>query len=132
MAENLNDINNDLNTPDDSILVPRKEWKRFFTYKWVVANIPYFLFLGVLAVVYIYNGHTADKLIRKINKTEKAVKELEYEYKSVKSEVIYRSKASELVKAVEPLGLKESKEPPLVLGISSTKKLSDTTVADGN
>jgi archaellum component FlaC len=65
--------------------------------------------------LYIYNGHYADKIIRKINVTEKRIKELEYEYKTVKSEVIFRSKSSELVKAVEPLGLKELVEPPVLL-----------------
>jgi hypothetical protein len=66
-------------------------------------------------VLYIYNGHYADKLMRKMVASEKNIKELEYEYKSIKSEVIFRSKASELVKAVEPMGLKEPKEPPVLL-----------------
>ena len=100
----------------------KTDWKKFFSYKWVVKNIPFFLFLSVLAVLYIYNGHHADKLIRKINVSEKNIKELEYEYKSIKSEVIFRSKASELAKAVEPLGLKEAKDPPVVLQDSLTKK----------
>jgi hypothetical protein len=93
----------------------RMEWKRLLNYKWVAQNIPFFLFLAVLAVLYIYNGHHADKLTRKISTTEKHIKELEYEYKTIKSEVIFRSKASELVKAVEPLGLKELTQPPVVL-----------------
>ena len=78
-------------------------------------NIPFFLFLAFLAVLYIYNGHLADKLTRKIGVTEKHIKELQYEYKTVKSEVIFRSKASELVRAVEPLGLRELTEAPVVL-----------------
>jgi hypothetical protein len=53
--------------------------------------------------------------MKKIAISEKNIKELEYEYKTIKADVIYRSKASELVKAVEPLGLKESKLPPVVL-----------------
>ena len=73
------------------------------------------MFLAVLAVVYIYNGHLADKTIRKINQTAKEVKELKYEYISVKSKVMYQSKQSELIKAVEPLGLKELVESPVVL-----------------
>jgi len=93
----------------------RKEWKRLLNYKWVVRNIPFFLFLAVLAVLYIYNGHHADKLTRKISATEKHIKELEYEYKTIKSEVIFRSKGSEMVKAVEPLGLKELTSPPVLL-----------------
>jgi hypothetical protein len=91
------------------------DWKRLFNYKWVVKNIPFFLFLAFLAVLYIYNGHLADKLTRKSAVTEKHIKELQYEYKTVKSEVIFRSKASELVRAVEPLGLKELDKPPVVL-----------------
>lgn len=91
------------------------DWKRFFHYRFIVKNIPFFLFLAALAVLYIYNGHYADKLIRKIATSEKNIKELEYEYKSVKSEVIFRSKASELVKAVEPLGLRELSKPPIEL-----------------
>ena len=90
-------------------------WKRFLNHKWVVQNIPFFLFLAVLAVLYIYNGHHADKLTRKISTTEKHIKELEYEYKTIKSEVIFRSKASELIKAVEPLGLKELTTAPVLL-----------------
>ena len=91
------------------------DWRNFFNYQWVVKNIPFFLFLSTLAVLYIYNGHYADKLTRKISVTEKHIKELEYEYKTLKSEVIFRSKASELVKAVEPLGLKELITPPVLL-----------------
>jgi len=98
------------------------DWKSFISYKWVVRNIPFFLFLAALAVLYIYNGHYADKLTRKIGVTEKHIKELEYQYKTIKSEVIFRSKASELVKAVEPMGLKELTEAPELLAPEPNKK----------
>lgn len=94
-------------------------WKRWLNYQSLVHQVPFFLFLAVLAVVYIYNGHYADKTIRNINKTAKEVKELQWEYKTVKSEVMYKSKQSELAKAVEPLGLKELTEPPAVLAPSN-------------
>lgn len=90
-------------------------WKKWLNYQSVVKQIPFFLFLTLLAVVYIYNGHKADKTIRNINRTAKEVKELQYEYKTIKSEVMFRSKQSELAKAVEPLGLKEMTESPAVL-----------------
>ena len=94
------------------------DWKKLISYKWVVRNIPFFLFLTALSVLYIYNGHYTDKLILKISTTEKKIKELEYEYKTIKSDVIFRSKASELIKVVEPLGLKELTEPPVLLEAS--------------
>lgn len=99
----------------------KMDWKKYISHKWVVRNIPFFLFLTVLAVLYIYNGHYTDKLVLKINTTEKEIKELEYEYKTVKSDVIFRSKASELIKAVEPLGLKELTTPPVLLGEQEKK-----------
>ncbi|MEO6548118.1 MAG: FtsL-like putative cell division protein [Ferruginibacter sp.] len=98
------------------------DWKKFLGHRWVVKNIPFFLFLSVLAVLYIYNGHHADKLTRKISATEKHIKELEYEYKTIKSEVIFRSKASELIKAVEPLGLKELTAAPVLLTSASSNQ----------
>jgi hypothetical protein len=107
--------------------VPKAEWKQVFNYNRIVKNIPFFLFLAALAILYIYNGHHADKLVRKIAVTEKNIKELEYEYKTVKSDLIFRSKASELIRAVEPLGLRESKLPPMLLGDTVIKKLIDNT-----
>ena len=93
----------------------RLDWKRWLNYRSIVKQMPFFLFLAVLAVLYIYNGHYADKTVRNINKTAKEVKELQYEYKTVKGEVMFRSKQSELVKAVEPMGLKELTVAPIVL-----------------
>lgn len=90
-------------------------WKRLLNYQSIVKQVPFFLFLALLAVIYIYNGHYADKTIRNINQTAKEVKELQYEYKTVKSEVMFRSKQSELARAVEPLGLKELMIAPVVL-----------------
>lgn len=99
----------------------KPEWRRLISHQWIVKNIPFFLFIAALAILYIYNGHHADKLMRSIAKTEKNIKELEYEYKTIKADVIFRSKASELIKAVEPLGLKEPKMPPGMLAADNTK-----------
>jgi hypothetical protein len=93
----------------------KSKWRRRFNYQWIVKNTPFFLFLSLLAVLYIFNGHYSDKTIKDINKTSREVKELQYEYKTLKSEVMFRSKQSELAHAVEPLGLKELTVPPMVL-----------------
>jgi hypothetical protein len=107
--------NRENGTPASATGGKRRRWKQVLNYASVVKQMPFFLFLAGLAVVYIYNGHAADRLNRDIAKTEKELKELEYEYKTVKGEVLFRSKQSELVKAVEPLGLKEMGEAPVVL-----------------
>ncbi len=90
-------------------------WKRWLNYQSVVRQVPFFLFLALLAVVYIYNGHYADKTARNIDKTAREVRELQHEYKTVKGKVMGLSKRSEMVKAVKEYGLKEPAESPVVL-----------------
>lgn len=113
MSQNL------LKNYKDKVFNPKMDWKKWLYYRWIVKNIPFFLFIALLTVLYIANGHFADKNIRKINATVKHIKEMEYEFKTVKRDVIFRSKESELVKAVEPLGLKELKAPPMKIGDST-------------
>jgi len=94
-------------------------WKRLLNYKAIVQQIPFFLFLALLAVIYIYNGHLADKTIRETAKTANELKELQFEYKDVQGDVLKRSKQSELIEAVQPLGLKELNDAPVILVDSS-------------
>jgi hypothetical protein len=82
---------------------------------WLVRNMRFILFLALLAILYIANGHYGDKTIRQINKLSREVKELKYEHTMLKADVMFRSKESELVKAVTPLGLKTPEEPPVRL-----------------
>jgi cell division protein FtsL len=96
--------------------------KGLIRYQWMVRHLPFFLFLALLAVIYIFNGHYADRIVRDIGKTGKELQEMQYEYKSLKSEVMFRSKQSELAKAVEPFGLKPLSSPPLVLSDTLSMK----------
>ena len=97
--------------------IPKNKLKKrsWFNYHWLVKNLQFFLFLAVLAVLYIYNGHYSDKTVRSINKVSKELKELQYEYKTLKGELMLKSKQSELAKAVEGYGLKELTMPPIVI-----------------
>jgi len=78
----------------------------------VTGNIAYFLFLTGIAMTYIWNSHYAEKTRRKINTTKKEIKGLRWNYVSAKSELMHRSKQSEVSKIVEPFGLKELTVPP--------------------
>lgn len=90
-------------------------WKRLLNYQSIVRQIPFFLFLTALAVVYIYNGHLADKTIRNTIRSTRELKDLRNEYKSVKGEALLRSRQSEIREAVQSLGLTELKEEPGIL-----------------
>lgn len=92
-----------------------------FNSQWLTGNLNFFLFLSFLTVVYIANGHWADKTVRNINKTENELKDLQFEYKTVKSELMFKSEEAQVLKVSEPLGLKISNEIPQRLQI---KKLN--------
>ncbi|WP_343071002.1 FtsL-like putative cell division protein [Chitinophaga qingshengii] len=91
---------------------PKKEWRLRINYRALVQNLPYIGFLAVLALIYIANSHLAEKKIRRINQLGKEIKELKWEYINVKSELMFRSKMSEVSKSVEQLGLKQLSSPP--------------------
>lgn len=102
---------------------PKKEWRLRINYQLITQNLTFLLFLAVIALVYIANSHLAEKKIRRINKLGREIKELKWEYLSVKSELMFRSKLSEVSKAVETLGLKELSTPPQRI---ETKQDTDT------
>lgn len=74
--------------------------------------LPFLFFLALLAIVYIANTYYAEKKIRETNEIKKELKELRYNYISSKSELMFHSKQSEIVKMLSKTGIKESKEPP--------------------
>lgn len=90
----------------------RKPLWGLLNYDWMVEHIPFFLYCSVLAVVYIANGHYADRSVRRINALQSELKELQFTYKTLKSDVMFRTEESQMVKAVEGLGLKPSKDLP--------------------
>jgi len=101
-----------------------RENKWFFVNQaWLVKNVRFFLFLAALAILYIYNGHHAEKTIKDINKTSKEMKDLQYEFKMIRKDWMFMTKQSEVVKAVEPFGIKEIKEPPMTLEDTILKQI---------
>ena len=77
-------------------------------------QLPFVLFLTVLAVLYIGNRYHAERMVRKITATEMEVKNLRAEQITIASELMYISKPSEVAASVDEknLGLKPSVEPP--------------------
>lgn len=93
----------------------KKDWRPHINYQWIVKNLPFLLFLSLLALLYIANGHFAVKNIREINKLDKEVKELNWEFLDAKSSLMLKSKMSEISQGVLPMGLKIPETTPLKL-----------------
>ncbi len=78
----------------------------------LIKMLPFSFFLMLLALIYIANGYVAEKTIREIDKTSRDIKELRSEYISVKSELMFKSRQSQVAKEVMPLGIKQLSTPP--------------------
>lgn len=74
--------------------------------------LPFLVFLCVLVMIYIGNSHMAVTNIRKIDKLNREVTELSWTYKSLKADLMFKSKLTEVAKKVDTLGIKELIEPP--------------------
>jgi outer membrane murein-binding lipoprotein Lpp len=83
--------------------------------------LPYLIFLCVLGMIYIANSHMATTNMRKIDSLSKDVKELSWEYKSLKSDLMFKSKLSQVAERVDTLGLRELVEPPKKIVVSSNE-----------
>lgn len=81
--------------------------------------LPFLVFLSVMCMIYIANSHMALNNIRKIDQLNKEVKELSWEYKSLKADLMFKSKLTEVAKQVDTLGIKELTEPPRKILIKS-------------
>lgn len=101
-------------------------FRKFFTEGVVskdaaTAMLPYLIFLCVLVMIYIANSHMAMKNIRDIDRLSREVKELSWEYKSLKSDLMFKSKLTEVAKKVDTLGIKELIEPPKKIVVNNNE-----------
>jgi hypothetical protein len=98
---------------------PKNAIKSILNYQWIVKNIPFFLFLAFIAIVYIANGHLADKTVRKINEAQLNIKELQFEYKTAKAILMRRSRSEQIENAMQPYGLGVSLKMPIHIPIEN-------------
>lgn len=94
---------------------------KWFNYHWLIRNLSFFIYLSVLALLYIANGHYADNTVREINLTKKLLKEQEYEYKMLNGKLMFQNRQTEIAKSVETIGLKEIVAQPVFLKDSTNQ-----------
>ena len=78
----------------------------------IIRNISFIFFLSFLAVIYIANAHYSEKTVREIQGLQEELKELRWKHESLRAEVMYSSKKSDVVDRVEPLGLTDKGSRP--------------------
>ena len=109
--------------PEVKAELPRNFITIFFT-EGVVSKeaatqmLPFIIYIAFLAMLYIGNRHLAEKSIREINKLNKEVKELSWDFKTIKADLMLKSTQSEVAKKVDTLGLMEPVAPPMKIVVS--------------
>lgn len=73
---------------------------------------PMFFLLAGLGLFYIYNAHYAQRIVRKTDAINAEIKELRAEYITIKSELMFQSKQSQVSKQLKHTELKELRNPP--------------------
>lgn len=97
----------------------------FLTRDNVVNNLPFLAYLFGLGILYIANSHYAEKTVILTNRMEKEVKELRSDYIATRSELMFASKQSEVAKAVQQMGIYESRTPPKKIVVKSREMIDE-------
>ncbi|MCK5846052.1 MAG: hypothetical protein KAG84_01325 [Bacteroidales bacterium] len=84
----------------------------FLTSKTISRNLPYILFLIALAFLYVANNYNAQSKAHKIETIKKELKDLRDEHISIKSDLMFRTKKSEVANQLKGRGIKEATKPP--------------------
>ncbi len=69
-------------------------------------------FLAFLGLLYISNSYEAEKKNREINKTNRNIKELKFDYVQMSTRLVALSRPSVLAQKLEKYGIKPIVEPP--------------------
>jgi Bacteriodetes cell division protein (FtsL-like) len=90
----------------------RMKLESYFEDGFPVQYLPKILFVMFIGLLYIGNTHYAEKTIRSIERAQTEVEDLRADYTTLKADVMFASKQSEVARRVKELGLKESVHPP--------------------
>ncbi len=88
---------------------------------YVTQQLPFALFLAFLAILYIGNRYSAERIVKNINELDKEIKELRSESIATASELMYKSKQSVIARECERrgMGIVEAIEPPIILEVDN-------------
>jgi hypothetical protein len=87
----------------------------------ILLSLPFVLFLVILGFLHIANNHLAESYARRISKTEKEVRDQRWQYMETTNKLMKKSRLSEVSKLVEDQGLKELRQPPLIIQVKKEK-----------
>jgi hypothetical protein len=92
----------------------RSDWRSLVekvSYKAIVNNIPFLIFLAVMCVMYINNTQRAIAIQNETNKQQNVLKELRWKYMDVSKQLMNNQMETEVIRKAAILGLKPMEYP---------------------
>lgn len=107
-------MSHDTQTPDTK---PKKRsrLKEALSFDSLVRHMPMVLLLTMLALIYIWNQHSAHRQMMELARIKKELQEYNWEFSTARKELNNRSMQSEVARLVAPMGLRELTTPPYKL-----------------
>ncbi len=102
-------------------LEKRMNLEAYFEEGFPLQYLPKILFAVFLSLVYISNTHYAEKTTRQIDRVQTDVEDLRADYTTLKADVMFASKQSEVARRVKEIGLKESQNPPYKIVVKESE-----------
>jgi hypothetical protein len=90
----------------------RLQLEKYFEDGFPVRHLPRVLFVFTLGLIYIGNTHYAEQTVHAINQARTEVEDLRADFTTIKAQLMYSSKQSEVARKVKVQGLEESTIPP--------------------
>jgi len=102
-------------SPNKKTTTTQSSWIRSKGVEWIFMNLPFVCFLALIGIVYIFNAHSVERKVRKIDALKAEVNNVRWRYMDVKKEIMYGSTQSQIQKRVADLQLEPVGEAPIKL-----------------
>lgn len=102
----------------------RADWRAVasrITYKGIVSNVPFVVFLALLGVLYIANSHRAVEMQRQLNRQAESIRNLRMEETDLQTQLMKTGTEAQIIQRGAALGLKPLTLPAYSLGTDSLK-----------
>lgn len=91
---------------------------QFLTKEHVLGNMSFILFCAGMMIVYIAYGYHTERVVRDLDRTGSALKEMRSEYITVRAQLEKQEQQSQVAAGIGALGLRESRVPPIKVEVT--------------
>ena len=93
----------------------------FFRIENLIRNIPFFLFIVIIAIFYIWNNNKGVAMERDLKTSQQELLESQYYFNATKDSLTQNSRQSAIAGKVDTLRMQELSQPPYTIRIGNNQ-----------